>query len=102
MSKYYRIINLLLILINVHYKCCGDDFLDFNNEWDEEYRRLMSNELLHGYINENYSQDNLLVAGDMNDSISENNNNVFEADNLMTKCASRYEEEQKYYTIDKK
>ena len=69
--------NQPVTLINVHYKCCGDDFLDFNNEWDEEYRRLISNEFLHGYINENYSQDNLLVVGDMNDSISENNNNVF-------------------------
>ena len=29
------------------------------------------------------------------------NSNVFIADNLMTKCASRYEEEQKYYSLDK-
>ena len=33
-------------MINNHFKCCGDGELDLNDTSDEEYRRLISNQLL--------------------------------------------------------
>ena len=64
------------ILINVHYKCCGDGILD-NNYWDEEYRRLQASYYLKDYIDNNFSDDNVIVLGDFNDDIAEDTNNVF-------------------------
>jgi len=64
------------ILINVHYKCCGDGILD-NNYWDEEYRRLQASYYLKDYIDNNFSDDNVIVLGDFNDDIAESTNNVF-------------------------
>ena len=64
------------ILINVHYKCCGDGILD-NNYWDEEYRRLQASYYLKDYIDNNFSNENVIVLGDFNDDIAENTNNVF-------------------------
>ena len=65
------------IIINVHYKCCGDGDLD-NDYWDEEYRRLQANQVLKNYIDLNFSQKNVIVLGDFNDDISEGiNNNIF-------------------------
>ena len=34
--------NKEIIIINVHFKCCGDGNLE-NDYWDEEYRRLQAN-----------------------------------------------------------
>ena len=34
------------VMINNHFKCCGDGELDLNDTSDEEYRRLISNQLL--------------------------------------------------------
>ena len=31
------------IIINVHYKCCGDGYVE-DDYWDEEYRRLIANQ----------------------------------------------------------
>ena len=66
------------ILINLHYKCCGDGFLDLNNPSDEENRRKLSSEILHNYIKNTYNNENVIIVGDMNDLISDQpEHNVF-------------------------
>ena len=65
------------IIINVHYKCCGDDILE-DDYWDEEYRRLQANYYLKQYIDIYFSDENVIVLGDFNDNIVESSlNNVF-------------------------
>jgi exonuclease III len=59
--------NQLLILINVHYKCCDGS----------EDRRLAASNLLYDYINNNHSTENVVVLGDFNDVLTDINNNVF-------------------------
>ncbi len=71
-----------LTIINVHYKCCGNNIISYvpdeNGKWDEEYRRLKSSELLHSYIMANLSTENVIVGGDWNDAIQEpDSTNVF-------------------------
>ena len=66
-------------LINLHYKCCGDDSIEVGNDSDEEYRRWKASELLHDYINNDLANENVIVAGDWNDAIEEpQNTNVFQ------------------------
>jgi len=72
-----RFSNEEFVIINVHYKCCGDGFVD-NDYWDEEYRRLIANQYLKDYIDYNLDTDNVLILGDYNDDIAESSaNNVF-------------------------
>jgi len=71
-----------LSVINVHYKCCGDNVIsyvpDADGKWDDEYRRLKASELLERYISDNLSDKNVIVAGDFNDAIDEvDSTNVF-------------------------
>ena len=67
------------IIINNHFKCCGDGLLDLNNESDEENRRYTAMNLLKVYIDENLSNEKVIVLGDLNDDISESfPNNVFQ------------------------
>ncbi len=71
-----------LTIINVHYKCCGDNLIsyvpDVDGKWDEEYRRLKASELIEKYISDNLSDKNVIVAGDFNDAIDEvDSTNVF-------------------------
>ena len=75
--------NQEFILINIHYKCCGDGILDEDNSWDEEYRRLMASSYLHNYITENFDNKNIIVLGDFNDELIDDNNvlEVFLSDN---------------------
>jgi exonuclease III len=66
------------VIINNHFKCCGDGILDENDSWDEEYRRLISSQLLEEYINTNFASQRVIVLGDLNDSLTDNqSNNVF-------------------------
>ena len=65
-----------VIIINVHFKCCGDGNLE-DDYWDEEYRRLLATQYLKDYIDINFSNKNVIVLGDFNDDIAESNNNVF-------------------------
>lgn len=64
-----------LSIINVHYKCCGDDSISYirneDGKWDEEYRRLKASELLEEYISDNINDKNVMVVGDFNDAIDE-------------------------------
>ena len=64
------------ILINIHFKCCGDGNLE-NDEWDEEFRRLKANQYLKEYIDTYFSNKNVIILGDFNDDIAEHEDNVF-------------------------
>ncbi len=66
-------------LINNHFKCCGDGYLDLNDDSDEEKRRYDAINLLKDYIDDNLSDKNVIVLGDLNDDIAESaSNNVFQ------------------------
>lgn len=66
-----------IIIINVHFKCCGDGNLE-NDYWDEEYRRQQASSLLKQYIDLNYNDKRVIILGDMNDDIADDPiNNVF-------------------------
>jgi exonuclease III len=66
------------VIINNHFKCCGDDILDEDNSSDEEYRRLMASQLLQEYVNNNFNNNRVIILGDLNDSIiDDESNNVF-------------------------
>ena len=45
------------VIINNHYKCCGDGYMNLNDEWDEETRRYDASVLLDEYIAINYLND---------------------------------------------
>ena len=68
-----------IIVINNHYKCCGDGILNMSDSGDEETRRYQANLLLKTYIDENFSSENVILLGDLNDDIAETTqNNVFQ------------------------
>jgi endonuclease/exonuclease/phosphatase family metal-dependent hydrolase len=67
------------IVINNHYKCCGDGVIEHGNAGDEEYRRFRASELLENYIQSHFDDQNVIVVGDFNDEITDHqNNNVFQ------------------------
>ncbi|MAC42152.1 MAG: hypothetical protein CMJ05_10240 [Pelagibacterales bacterium] len=66
------------VIINNHFKCCGDGILDFSDNTDEEFRRFSAISLIKTYVDSNYSNKNVLILGDLNDLVEESfNNNVF-------------------------
>ncbi len=67
------------VVINNHFKCCGDGILDVGNSSDEEARRFEASTLLKQYIDMNFSSSRVIVIGDLNDIITDNAiNNVFQ------------------------
>jgi len=67
------------IIINNHFKCCGDGVLDLNNDSDEENRRYNAINFLKEYIDLTLSDKNVILVGDLNDDIAESSqNNVFQ------------------------
>ena len=66
--------NINFIIINNHFKCCGDGNIDYGNYNDEEYRRLYAMQLIKDYIDENHNTDNVIVLGDLNDELVDNEN----------------------------
>ncbi len=67
------------LLINNHFKCCGDGNLNLNDDSDEEKRRYDAINLLKEYVDSNHSDKNVIILGDLNDDISESSqNNVFQ------------------------
>lgn len=60
-----------LILINNHFKCCGDGLLDIGNPADEETRRHEASTLLKEYIDANFNSSRVIVIGDLNDIITD-------------------------------
>jgi endonuclease/exonuclease/phosphatase family metal-dependent hydrolase len=66
-------------IINNHFKCCGDGIIDFDDTSDEENRRYTAINLIKEYIDNNFSDNNVIVLGDLNDNIAEDPpNNVFQ------------------------
>lgn len=66
------------VVINNHYKCCGDGSIDANDDWDEETRRLDASVLLKNYIDTYLSDKKVIMLGDLNDELTDNaEDNVF-------------------------
>jgi endonuclease/exonuclease/phosphatase family metal-dependent hydrolase len=69
-----------LVLINNHFKCCGDGNLDLNDDGDEETRRWIASNLLKEQLDENYADIPVLLMGDLNDVLTDPaSDNVFQA-----------------------
>lgn len=67
------------IVVNNHLKCCGDQYLDMDDDWDEEKRRFDACNLLDEYIEANYPDEKVIVLGDLNDVLTDSpSNNVFQ------------------------
>ena len=67
-----------IVVINNHFKCCGDGVIsgDYN---DEETRRRDASLLLDDFIRENYTGKKVVVVGDFNDILTDSaSNNVFQ------------------------
>ena len=59
---------------------CGDGIINQNNPTDEEFRRLTAVTLLKQYIDSIFSNDKVIVVGDLNDILTDAPiNNVFQA-----------------------
>lgn len=70
--------NKRYFVINNHFKCCGDGNLDLNYWRDEETRRYNASVLLKEYIDDNLSEEQVIVLGDLNDELSDQlQDNVF-------------------------
>jgi len=66
------------VVINNHFKCCGNGVLNENNLWDEETRRAFASQLLKQYMDEFHANENVIMLGDLNDLlIDPPSNNVF-------------------------
>tara|TARA_S200000501_G_scaffold155619_1_gene146823 strand:- start:15616 stop:16635 length:1020 start_codon:yes stop_codon:yes gene_type:complete len=67
------------LIINNHFKCCGDGIIDFNDPSDEETRRHTAINLIKEYIDNNLDNKRVIILGDLNDNIAEAPaNNVFQ------------------------
>jgi len=67
-----------ITIINNHLKCCGNGIIDYDNYDDEEFRRLRAISMIQEYIAETLSGENVIVTGDMNDELTDTQeNNVF-------------------------
>ena len=68
-----------VIVINNHYKCCGNGYLDLSDPDDEETRRHTASTLLKEYIDTHFPDKNVIVLGDLNDILTDSpTNNVFQ------------------------
>jgi len=66
-----------VVVIDNHFKCCGDNYID-EDPWDEEARRRDAGLLLDDYVRNNYQDRRVIIVGDLNDSLTDNPaNNVF-------------------------
>lgn len=59
--------NERIVVINNHFKCCGDGVLDIDNPDDEETRRYNASNLLKEFIDTYFPNENTIVLGDLND-----------------------------------
>jgi len=72
--------NERIIVINNHFKCCGDGIMDIIDQDDEETRRYIASNLLKDYIDIHFPDENVIILGDLNDVLSDNpENNVFQS-----------------------
>ena len=67
------------VIINNHLKCCGDGILGYGVSNDEENRRYEAMNLLKTYIDTNFPTQNVIVVGDLNDELTDDeSHNVFQ------------------------
>jgi endonuclease/exonuclease/phosphatase family metal-dependent hydrolase len=67
------------VIINNHLKCCGDESMNPYDEWDEETRRYDASKLLDDYIDKYFTQEKVILLGDLNDEITDRMvDNVFQ------------------------
>jgi len=59
-----------IVVINNHFKCCGDGTIG-QEEWDEETRRRDASLMLDEFIRTNYADKHVVVVGDFNDSLTD-------------------------------
>lgn len=70
--------NTAYVIINNHLKCCGDGFMEPGNPYDEETRRHDAVYLLEKYMDEGFFGENIILLGDLNDLLTdEQPHNVF-------------------------
>jgi len=68
-----------LILVDNHFKCCGDGRLDLADSRDEETRRYHASLLLHTWIDDHWPDRAVILLGDLNDSLTDPaSDNVFQ------------------------
>ena len=68
-----------VVLINNHYKCCGNGALDLEDSWDEETRRYNANNLLKNHIDTQLANTPVVLLGDLNDILTDSQeDNVFQ------------------------
>jgi exonuclease III len=60
-----------IIMISMHLKAYGDNFIDETDPNDEEVRRRYACQLLDEYIIANFNNAKVIIVGDMNDQIQE-------------------------------
>ncbi len=66
-----------VVVIDNHFKCCGDNYIT-EDPWDEETRRRDAGLLLDEYVRTNFADRNVIIVGDLNDSLTdEYSRNVF-------------------------
>ena len=66
------------MIINNHFKCCGDGTLNTNDPNDEEMRRLSAVTLLKQYTDSFLIDERVIIVGDLNDILTDPTaNNVF-------------------------
>ncbi len=64
--------------INNHFKCCGDNYINFSDDGDEEMRRLIASTLIEEYMSQELEGKRVILLGDLNDMIDEiEETNVF-------------------------
>jgi len=72
--------NEYYVIINNHFKCCGDETLNTNDPNDEEMRRLTAVTHLKQYIDSLFTNERVIIAGDLNDILTDSpSNNVFQS-----------------------
>ena len=67
----FKFQNEEVYIINNHYKCCGDDYVDWNDDGDEEMRRVIASTLIEEYMSEVLEGERVILLGDLNDLIDE-------------------------------
>lgn len=60
-----------VVVINNHYKCCGDGAIDAGDDWDEETRRQQASLLLEVYIESHFAGVRVILVGDLNDELTD-------------------------------
>ena len=59
-----------VVVIDNHFKCCGDNYIS-EDPGDEETRRRDAGLLLDDYVRTNYANRNVIIVGDLNDSLTD-------------------------------